>query len=62
VPPPGTGHYYGFSGDQRYSKDSRIPATITQNYLSYDTTTEALVPASRELFQLPFGLLVAAFC
>ncbi|MFA6612811.1 MAG: heliorhodopsin HeR [Dehalococcoidales bacterium] len=42
-------------------KIAEFQPTITQNYLTYDTGAGSLVPASRELFQLPFGLLVAAF-
>ncbi len=34
---------------------------ITQNYLTYNTATASLESASRNLFQLPFGILVACF-
>ncbi len=40
---------------------SEFKPTITQFYLEFDTATNSLVTASRELFELPFGLLVAAF-
>ena len=34
---------------------------ITQLYLSYDVTLETLVLRSKDLFDLPFGILVAVF-
>jgi hypothetical protein len=34
---------------------------ITQFYLTFNTATSSLELASRELFELPFGVLVAAF-
>ena len=34
---------------------------ITQNYLSYNLETQTLETASKVLFELPFGVLVAAF-
>ena len=34
---------------------------ITQFYLTFNTATSSLETASRELFELPFGVLVAAF-
>jgi len=34
---------------------------IVQNYLRFDEISRTLVPASRDLFELPFGLLVASF-
>ena len=34
---------------------------ITQNYLFFNTTTQSLELASKELFTLPFGILVACF-
>jgi hypothetical protein len=34
---------------------------ITQNFLSFNSTTQSLELASRELFTLPFGILVASF-
>ncbi len=40
---------------------SQFQPSITQFYLTFDTATSSLVTASRELFDLPFGLLVAAF-
>lgn len=42
-------------------KIGEFTPTITQNYLTYNTQTSALELTSRELFQLPFGILVAAF-
>ncbi len=35
--------------------------TITQLYIRYNPETQALETASKELFQLPFGILVASF-
>ena len=35
--------------------------SITQNYLSFDTATQSLEPASRVIFDLPFGILVGCF-
>jgi len=35
--------------------------TITQFYLTYDPVEESLVIASRDLFELPFGVFVALF-
>lgn len=34
---------------------------ITQNYLAFNTETRSLELVSKELFQLPFGILVASF-
>ncbi|NCC69605.1 MAG: hypothetical protein EOM14_15710, partial [Clostridia bacterium] len=34
---------------------------ITQNYLTFNTATQSLEPASKTLFELPFGILVASF-
>lgn len=34
---------------------------ITQNFLEFNTTTRSLESASKELFTLPFGYLVASF-
>jgi succinate dehydrogenase/fumarate reductase cytochrome b subunit len=42
-------------------KISEFAPTITQNYLTYNTATQSLELTSRDLFQLPFGILVAAF-
>ncbi len=42
-------------------KIAEFQPTITQNYLSFNTVTQTLEPASKELFQLPFGILVATF-
>jgi len=35
--------------------------TITQNYLAFNEQTRSLELASKDLFQLPFGVLVASF-
>jgi len=35
--------------------------TITQNYLTYNPATQSLEQASKALFELPFGILVASF-
>ena len=35
--------------------------SITQNYLSFNTATQSLEPASRVIFDLPFGILVGCF-
>ncbi len=35
--------------------------TITQIYLTYNTTTQSLETAMKTLFQLPFGVLVSVF-
>ncbi len=35
--------------------------SITQNYLSFDIATQSLEPASRVIFDLPFGILVGCF-
>jgi len=43
------------------SKITEFKPQITQIYLSYNQQTQSLETASRELFQLPFGILVAAF-
>lgn len=42
-------------------KIAQFSPQITQNYLAFDLETQTLVPASRNLFQLPFGILVAVF-
>ena len=42
-------------------KIAEFQPMITQNYLSYNFITQTLEPASRDLFQLPFGILVACF-
>ena len=35
--------------------------TIVQSFLAYDFSTESLVTQTRDLFQLPFGILVSSF-
>lgn len=42
-------------------KIAEFQPTITQNYLTFNTLTQSLEPASKDLFQLPFGILVATF-
>ena len=42
-------------------KISEFQPTITQNYLVFNPLTQSLELASRDLFKLPFGILVAAF-
>jgi hypothetical protein len=40
---------------------SEFKPTITQLYLEYNTTTQSLEVAMRDLFDLPFGIFVALF-
>jgi hypothetical protein len=42
-------------------KIAEFSPKITQLYLTFNTQTKSLEPASRELFQLPFGILVGTF-
>jgi hypothetical protein len=42
-------------------KIAEFAPTITQNYLAFNEQTRSLELASKELFQLPFGILVASF-
>ncbi|NLC33078.1 MAG: heliorhodopsin HeR [Clostridiales bacterium] len=42
-------------------KIGQFQPTITQNFLKYDVETQGLVTASKALFDLPFGILVASF-
>lgn len=42
-------------------KIAEFQPTITQNFLKFDVETEGLVTASKELFDLPFGIMVASF-
>ena len=42
-------------------KIAEFQPTITQNFLKFDVATRELVTASKELFELPFGILVASF-
>lgn len=42
-------------------KIGEFQPTITQNYLAFDPATQSLVTASKTLFDLPFGILVASF-
>ena len=40
---------------------SEFTPTITQNFIQYNPVTESLEVASKSLFTLPFGVLVASF-
>ena len=40
-------------------KISEFQPTITQNFLKFDVETKGLVTAGKELFDLPFGIMVA---
>jgi len=42
-------------------KIAEFSPSITQNYLAFNPVTKSLEPASRALFSLPFGVLVASF-
>ena len=42
-------------------KIAEFQPAITQNYLTFNVTTQSLEPASKTLFELPFGMLVASF-
>jgi len=42
-------------------KIAEFSPKITQNYLAFNLQTKTLEPASRALFSLPFGILVASF-
>ncbi|HOO34247.1 MAG TPA: heliorhodopsin HeR [Thermotogota bacterium] len=42
-------------------KIAEFQPTITQNFLKFDVATQGLVSASKELFDLPFGIMVASF-
>ena len=42
-------------------KIAEFQPTITQNFLKFDVATRELVTASKELFDLPFGIMVASF-
>ena len=42
-------------------KIAKFSPTITQNYLAFNPQTRSLEAASRNLFSLPFGVLVASF-
>ena len=42
-------------------KIAEFSPKITQLYLTFNSQTKSLEPASRELFMLPFGILVGAF-
>jgi hypothetical protein len=42
-------------------KLGQFQPTIVQYYLAFNPVTRSLEPAVRELFQLPFGVLVASF-
>ncbi|HOJ12194.1 MAG TPA: hypothetical protein PK733_16620 [Clostridiales bacterium] len=42
-------------------KIGEFKPTIIQFYLRFNPVTKSLEPASKELFELPFGILVASF-
>lgn len=42
-------------------KIAEFQPTITQNFLKFDVETKGLVTAGKELFDLPFGIMVASF-
>jgi hypothetical protein len=42
-------------------KIAEFQPTITQNFLSFNIATKSLEPASKAIFTLPFGVLVASF-
>ena len=42
-------------------REFRFKPTIIQFYLTYDPQSQSLVSASKDLFTLPFGILVAVF-
>ena len=42
-------------------KISEFQPTITQNFLKYDVEVKGLVTASKELFDLSFGIMLASF-
>jgi len=44
-----------------FERIARFTPTITQTYQFFDTTTMSLATATKELFELPFGILVASF-
>jgi len=44
-----------------FERIARFTPTITQTYQFFDTTTMSLATATKDLFELPFGVLVASF-
>jgi hypothetical protein len=44
-----------------FAKDPVVSAPVVSSYLTFDTATQALVPAQRTLFDLPIGPAVALF-
>lgn len=42
-------------------KIAEFSPTITQNFIAFNTQTQSLGLSSKELFKLPFGILVASF-
>jgi hypothetical protein len=44
-----------------FAKDPMVTSPVVTSYLTFDTVTETLVPAQRELFELPIGPAVALF-
>ncbi|MDP3386080.1 MAG: heliorhodopsin HeR, partial [Eubacteriales bacterium] len=50
-----------FLANNVIQKIGEFQPTILQFYLRFNPDTRSLEPASKELFQLPFGILVASF-
>jgi hypothetical protein len=44
-----------------FAKDPIVSSPVVTTYLSFDSVTETLVPAQRDLFELPIGPAVALF-
>jgi hypothetical protein len=44
-----------------FARDPMVTAPVVSSYLSFDTATQTLAPATRSLFDLPIGPAVAAF-
>lgn len=50
-----------FLASQVIQTISEFQPTIIQTYLTFDMETQTLITASKNLFDLPFGYLVASF-
>jgi len=44
-----------------FAKSPMVTAPVVSSYLTFDTATQTLVPATRTLFDLPIGPMVALF-
>ncbi|MCU0504405.1 MAG: heliorhodopsin HeR [Chloroflexi bacterium] len=44
-----------------FAKDPMVTAPVVSSYLTFDEATQTLVPATRALFDLPIGPMVALF-